>query len=124
MAPSSTSPEPDVFDYALSLAQIGADPGLLEKLVVAYLRQLPQMLPRIAEAVRRRDPQALRNTAHALSSATNVVSASRTRAAARRLELMGRNNELAEVEMAHADLCREVDRLCHALAAVSGAKAR
>lgn len=110
-AVSPAVPMTTAFDYAASLAQIGDDPELLAQLIAVFLEQLPRLLPPIAEAVRRRDGQAIRQTAHALCSSVSVLAAPPARVAARRLELMGLNLELDQVEDAHAQVLEAIARL-------------
>lgn len=108
-APASSAAP--AFDPAASLAQIGDDVSLLDQLVVVFLEQLPRLLPPLADAVRQRDAKGIRQTAHALCSSISVLAATPAKDAARQLELMGLNNQVAGLEEAHARVLTEITRL-------------
>jgi len=115
-SPDATVSSPEVvFDYQGTLVQIGDDPRLLDQLIRLYLEQLSSLLPRIADAVQRRDAEALCQTAHALGSSTSALAAPCARQAAWRLEMMGQKNDLAGVDEAHAAFSVEIERLRQAL---------
>jgi two-component system sensor histidine kinase/response regulator len=113
----------DVFDYAASVQQLGDDAELLSQLVAVFLEQLPQLLRPLAAAVASADAGAIRQTAHALTSSVSVISASRAKSLARKLELMGLNSDLAGVELTHAELLREISLLRQAFDSTPSFKA-
>jgi CheY-like chemotaxis protein len=115
ITPNPPASAEQVFDSPATLDQIGDDSELLAQLVSAFLEQLPRLLPPVAEAVRKRDGKAIRNTAHAVCSSVSVLVAPQAQVAARRLELMGLNLELDHIEEAHARMLAETAKLQESL---------
>ena len=113
----------EVFDYATSVQQVGDDAELLAQLVAVFIEQLPKLLHPLAAAVASADAMAIRKTAHALTSSVSVISATRAKNLARKLELMGLNSELAAVELTHAELLQEISLLRQAIDSTPALKA-
>ena len=113
----------EVFDYATSVQQVGDDAELLTQLVAVFLEQLPKLLLPLAAAVASVDAKAIRQTAHALTSSVSVISATRAKNLARKLEMMGLNSDLAGVESIHAELLQELSLLRQALDSTLSLKA-
>ena len=113
----------EVFDYATSVEQVGDDAELLTQLVAVFIEQLPKLLQPLAAAVAGADANAIRKTAHALTSSVSVISATRAKNVARKLELMGLNSELASVDLVHAELLQEISLLRKALDSTPSLKA-
>jgi len=76
--------------------------SLLEEVVNAFVGEVPQLLHKLAHAVRERDGQLLAATAHYLLSSIDFVGANRMRVPCTNLELMGKaeNFEDAQQELA------------------------
>ncbi len=113
----------DVFDYATSVQQVGDDAELLAQLVAVFIEQLPKLLHPLATAVASADAKAIRQSAHALTSSVSVISATRAKNLARKLEMMGLNSDLAGVELIHAELLQELSLLRQALDSTPALKA-
>jgi len=113
----------EVFDYATSVQQVGDDAELLAQLVAVFLEQLPKLLHPLAAAVASADAKTIRQTAHALTSSVSVISATRAKNLARKLELMGLNSDLAAVELTHAELLQEISLLRQAIDSTPSLKA-
>ena len=120
---SSAGPVNDVFDYATSVRQVGDDAELLAELVAVFLEQLPKLLHPLAAAVASADARAIRQTAHALTSSVSVISATRAKNLARKLELMGLNSDQTNAELTHAELLREISLLRQAFDSTPSLKA-
>ena len=69
------------------------------------------------------DAKAIRQSAHALTSSVSVISATRAKNLARKLEMMGLNSDLAGVELIHAELLQELSLLRQALDSTPALKA-
>ena len=119
---SPRAPEPPATDHVLDgralLARVDGDVRLLRKLIQLFLADCPGMLSRIRQATASRDPEALRQAAHALKGSVANFAAPGPFEAALKLETMGRCCELAGAEEAYLTLEKEVRRLTQALAAV------
>ena len=114
--------EPGVLDEEAALDRAGGDRELLQDLVELYLREAPRLLQDVQKAVARSDPAQLKIAAHSLKGAVDNFAAKDAFAAALRLEILGRNGNLAGAEEAFAILEREMDRLKLALSQLLSAR--
>jgi signal transduction histidine kinase/CheY-like chemotaxis protein len=110
---SAASP---VFDEAAALDFVEGDRALLAELVEMFSEQWPKLLARLQTAVVTHDSQAVYFAAHALKGQVGHFGARTTVEAARELEVMGRQGELAEAPAALYALTHELGRLHSALA--------
>ncbi len=104
-----------IFDPTWVLARIGDDGELLRKMIGLFFAQAQKLLPEIRSAGERGDGKALERAAHKLKGSMGSFGATPASEAALRLEIMGRNCELAQAEEASAELEHEVARLREAL---------
>jgi CheY-like chemotaxis protein/HPt (histidine-containing phosphotransfer) domain-containing protein len=72
--------------------------SLVKDIMRVYLDTTPAMLPQVEQAVAAEDGEALRRAAHFLKSSSANVGADRLAELFRRLEVMGRERELAEAK--------------------------
>jgi PAS domain S-box-containing protein len=107
--------EDDVIDRVALLAGVDGNRRLLRELVRLFLADCPQRLAEIKEAVRRGDSEALRIKAHTLKGSVGNFAAKHAFAAAQRLEIMGREKDLAEAGDARMALELELARLTEGL---------
>jgi two-component system, sensor histidine kinase and response regulator len=114
--------EPGVLDEEAALDRAGGDRELLQDLVELYLREAPRLLQDVQKAVARGDPAQVKIAAHSLKGAVDNFAAKDAFAAASRLEILGRNGNLAGAEEAFAILEREMDRLKLALSQLLAAR--
>jgi CheY-like chemotaxis protein len=94
---------------------VGGDAVLLRDLITLFLDGIPGMRERIHAAIEEKDAFRLNDAAHELKGAAGHFAASRTVEAARRLESMGRDNDLTHAQDAFQILEAELDRLQSAL---------
>ena len=116
--PVTTEPvqaDPQVFDRADLLWRVEGDAELADEVVQIFLDEGPTMLDRVRKAAASGDAAAVRFTAHALKGAAANISAHNVSAAALRLEMMGREGQLAAVQQGVATLEAEIARLEDAL---------
>jgi two-component system sensor histidine kinase/response regulator len=122
-APSSeASPPPPaalsadgILDEAEALSRVGDDRQLLSELAEVFINEAPRLLETIAAAIAGGDAAKLRIAAHSLKGAIDNFAAHDAYEAALRLEMLGRNGNLAEAEQARSTLQREMDRLLPAI---------
>jgi PAS domain S-box-containing protein len=105
-----------VFDRTALLDYVACNEALLHKIIDRFQEQSPKLLAAVSEAIARRDAAALQFSAHTLKGVVGNFFAETARDAALRLEVMGREGNLAGADEAHAVLTREVERLREALA--------
>jgi HPt (histidine-containing phosphotransfer) domain-containing protein len=93
-----------VFDREVALARVGGDAGLLKELAELFLEEYPSMLAELRAASAQADAKAIERTAHGLKGSVANFGARTAVEAALRLEQLGREENLAEVERALASL--------------------
>jgi len=126
--PSSPAPVPGaadgIFDEAEALSRVGNDRQLLGELAEVFLSESPRLLDAIRTAITNGDAYKLRIAAHSLKGAIDNFAAQAAYEAALRLEMLGRDGNLAEAEQACATLQKETDRLLPVLASLANRERR
>ena len=105
----------EVLDEAQLMDRVDGDLEFLEETVAMLDEDGPALLVQIQVAVSARDAAALIKPAHALKGMVSNFCAPLAEAAARELERMGREEQLADVNAAADRARRETDRLREAL---------
>jgi signal transduction histidine kinase/CheY-like chemotaxis protein len=119
---SSPCPAPAVrqgfraVDRAVALASVAGDRELLRQLIRVALDDCPRLVTTLRAAALAADGNALRRAAHTLKGAMLIFGADALREAAQRLEIMGRQNDLAQAADACAAVERELDLVRQELA--------
>jgi PAS domain S-box-containing protein len=108
-------PPPPAIDTEIILDLVGGDTLLLHDLITLFLDGVPAMRERIRAAIDEQDALGLNEAAHELKGAAGHFAASATVEAARRLETMGRDQDLIHAEDAFRVLETELGRLHSAL---------
>jgi CheY-like chemotaxis protein/HPt (histidine-containing phosphotransfer) domain-containing protein/anti-sigma regulatory factor (Ser/Thr protein kinase) len=92
------------------LRAIDDEASLLDEVIGSFIGEVPQLLNRLAHAVREHDGQLLASTAHYLQSSIDFVGANRMRVPCTNLELLGKgenfdgaDGELAALTEAYAE---------------------
>lgn len=101
----------DGLDVSAALDRIGGDEDLLKEIASIFLEEYPSQLAEVRGAVRERDAAAIQHAAHSIKGSLANFGAEQARQAALRLEMMGRDNDLAAAEEALADLERAVEAI-------------
>jgi HPt (histidine-containing phosphotransfer) domain-containing protein len=91
-------------------------PEFLRELASVFLRECPQLLSEIREAVSLGDAVRLRRAAHTLKGSAAVFGGKRTSAAAHDLESLAKAGDLEAAREASRTLDHEAARLANALA--------
>jgi HPt (histidine-containing phosphotransfer) domain-containing protein len=87
------------------LHRVGGDFELLREIIDLFLEEAPRLAAEVRQAVARHDAPALVRAAHRLKGSAGNLSAQRVVHLALRLEMMGREEELAGA----TGLCEELD---------------
>ena len=98
-------------DVEAALRHTGGDRGLLKELVALYRADVPASLRKIERAVREKNAEALRSSAHALKGSVATVGGAAGRQAAARLEDLGKSGHLDAAGQAFATLREALSRL-------------
>ncbi len=110
--------EDQVLDQKALLDLVNGDSKALKNLIKAFVEDLGGQRSEIQRAVAMRDGRMIQRAAHSLKGAASNLTAAAVAAAAKRLEKMGRANDLAQVDEAYAALEKEIKRLTTALSAL------
>jgi PAS domain S-box-containing protein len=108
------------FDEAELLDRVGGDRELLREVVRLFFETSPAMLAELRQAAAAGDAETLHRQAHTLKGMVGHFGARAAIEAALRLEVMGRDANLAGAEEACAALAAEVERLRPALGRLLG----
>ncbi len=106
---------PAGIDRDSALARMGGDEALLRDIAVLFLEDCPMRLQAIRAAIDQKSAAGLQNEAHALKGAAGNLSASGLFEAAKTLERLGAENQLAGAEAAWRRLSDEAAVVMKAL---------
>jgi PAS domain S-box-containing protein len=115
-APAADGAARGSLDQAELLDRVGGDRALLRELVGIFLDVSPRSLSELRESIDRGDAAALHRQAHTFKGMVGHFGAAEALEAARRLESLGRDGDLASAAESLAALERAVERLRPALA--------
>jgi CheY-like chemotaxis protein len=106
------------FELAEALARMGGDAVLLREIAGSFLEDCPEAIKRIGAAVAAGDAAEIRQAAHALKGAVSNFSVGPVYEAAREMERLGREGELAAAGKALPELQTRLAVLQSALQAL------
>lgn len=106
----------DVIDEAELMLRVDGDIEFLAETIEMLEEDSPALLEQIHAAVAAKDAVSLTHAAHALKGMVSNFCAGPAEAAAKALEVMGREDRLSDVDAAVALVKQETGRLLEALA--------
>ncbi len=101
---TSRTNSPAGLNKEVALARVGGDLELLQELAQLFLDDYPKVMGELKKAIVSRDPELVERAAHTLKGSVSNFGADHVFDAALRLETLGRNEDLATVEPAFAQL--------------------
>lgn len=87
--------------------QMPGQPDILVRIIHSFLRASPDLLAALQAAIRVRDPEAVRQAAHAMKSSNGQIGAKQLAAMCYELELLGSLGQLLDADQLLAELERE-----------------
>lgn len=87
--------------------QMPGQPDILVRIIRSFLRASPDLLAALQAAIRARDPEAVRQAAHAMKSSNGQIGAKQLAAMCYELELLGSLGQLLDADQLLAELERE-----------------
>ena len=105
----------DVVDRQVVRERFEGDTELLREVVEIFLEDCPKLMADLSSAISRREAGGLERAAHAIKGSVGNFAARAAFEAAYGLERMGRAGNLDGAVEAHAELEREIERLCTVL---------
>ena len=115
-----TETESGLFNPAEALARLDGDQELLQELAQIFLKESPEILRRLREAVKRGDVEAVAAEAHSMKGSVSTFGVTSATEAALTIEMMGRQKDLSGAPEALHHLEDTLDILWPALAYVGG----
>ena len=113
--PEPTEETAAALDWEASLAYLDHNEALLRDMASLFCTECPKLMAGIREANAQQEMSELRRAAHTLKGSADVFAARPAAAAALRLETMGREENLTNVEDAWSALEDAIARLLPAL---------
>ncbi|MBF0527485.1 MAG: response regulator, partial [Deltaproteobacteria bacterium] len=104
-----------VHDQKSFITRVCGQPQFAREVIEVFLKEMPENLADILQAVNRGDTSELQQKAHRIKGMLGNVSAIASHKAARRLEDMARQGDLTQAEEAFAALEKELGRLVQVL---------
>jgi len=102
----------ELFDEPIALERVAGDMGLLRELAELFLSEYQKWLTTIREAITANDAAKLRHSAHSLKGAVSTFASKLGYEAALKLEMMGKNSDLAQADAVRVELETVLSRLC------------
>src|SRR5262245_15793513 len=106
---------PRTIDCAVLLQGIDGNSKLLCKLIDIFAAELPKLMSRIRRAIAKQDARGLRDAAHALKGAVGNFDHDAPFEAVRKLEEMGRENQLSDAQAMFQRVKKEMAHLTRSL---------
>jgi HPt (histidine-containing phosphotransfer) domain-containing protein len=100
-----------VFDMAAVMSKIDGDEELLKELVAIFLENYPKQMSDIKDAIEQGSSKALEKSSHSLKGSVGIFCTKLVYDTALKLELMGRENNLANAGEVYTLLEREIAHL-------------
>ncbi len=104
------------FDPERALENVGGSRDILDEMIDLFTTECPKQLNEIQNAFASGDNEKLIRSAHTLKGSVALFAADQATDAARRIEFMGRDNELDDFEDAWNELKQNIQELLSALA--------
>ena len=126
----SATPEPEnasspeltngvhAMDQERALENVGGNRDVLNEMIDLFTTECPKQMSEIQSAYHSGDVKRLIRSAHTLKGSVALFGADKATAAARRVEFMGRDNQLEEFTEAWSELQADIDKLMSDLANV------
>nr|MBA3481270.1 Hpt domain-containing protein [Pirellulales bacterium] len=107
------------FDRNEALRNVGGSDAILAEMVELFATECPKQMSDIEAAYGSGNHEAVMRAAHTLKGSASLLAAKAATVAARRIEIMGRDNTLDEFPAAWAELQRHISELLQTLRGTS-----
>ena len=103
------------FDMNVALDRVGGDEEILKEIAELFVEDAPSLMADIQQAIQANDTGALERAAHTMKGSVANFGAEAAVEAAMRLETMGRESNLADMETVFAVLEEAINDVVEAL---------
>ncbi len=108
-------PEPQPYDIEDALNRVEGDIELFDEIVEIFLDECPKMMAEIQASIELGDCTSIQRSAHAFKGAVGNMSAHKAHELSFKLETMGREENIEDIDRTYGELQSEVGRLEEAL---------
>ena len=110
-------------DQERALENVGGNREILNEMIDLFVNECPKQMQEIKSAHTAGDLPRLTRSAHTLKGSVALFAADEATAAAKRIEFMGRNNNVEEFDAAWAELQEDIDQLMSKLSEIRSKEA-
>ena len=115
-----SSHQPEGFDLESALEVTGGDRELLEELAQLFIRECPSMMADLESAIMRGDAKQIEMAAHKLKGAVTAFGGRAIAATALRIETLGKQGELTDIDQVWTALRKLVSPFLAELRSLAG----
>ena len=119
MAPSERAEEPEVFDRKVLLERLDGDEEIFNEFIVTFLEDAPNQVEKLKKALQEGDANRVERQAHLLKGAALNIGGNGFQAAARELEVAGKEGDLTKAQSLVGTFDQEFEKLKGALAGLA-----
>ena len=119
MPPSEQAEEAEVFDQKILLERLDGDEEIFKEIIVTFLEDAPNQVEKLKKALQEGDANRVERQAHLLKGAALNIGGNGLQAAARELEVAGKEGDLTKAQSLVATFDQEFEKLKSALAGLA-----
>ena len=119
MTPSEQAEVPEVFDRKILLERLDGDEEIFKEIIATFLEDAPIQVEKLKKALQEGDANRVERQAHLIKGAALNIGGNGLQAAARELEVAGKDGDLTKAQSLVATLDQEFEKLKGVLAGLA-----
>ena len=100
-----------VFDQESVLERVGGDMEFLKELIELFRSDYPQKMAQLLRGIKEEDFKIISETAHSIKSASGNLSLTRVYDLSFKIEIMGRESKIQDIEKVYKELEEELGKI-------------
>jgi len=100
-----------VFDQESVLERVGGDMEFLKELIELFRSDYPQKMAQLLRGIKEEDFKIISETAHSIKSASGNLSLTRVYDLSFKIEIMGRESKIQDIEKVYKELEEELEKI-------------
>ena len=100
-----------VFEQELALERVGGDTEFLKELIELFRSDYPEKLAQLSKGIKEEDYKTIKETAHNIKSASGNLSLTRVYDLSFKIEGMGKESKIKNIEKAYNKLEEELGKI-------------